>query len=121
MADSYKYKIGVANQIISTDAQKTKKLRDRIFGLLGKPRLQDNEALIMHPCFLVDTFFMKYPIDVAFVNRNQTIVALYKNLKPYRMTGLHLTATQAIEWPQGTIEKWNLTVGTPLKIEVSHV
>jgi len=32
-----------------------------------------------------------------------------------------LTAIEAIEWPQGTIEKWNLTVGTPLKIEVSHV
>ena len=121
MVDSYKYKIFAEDQLISNHALKTKKLRDRIFGLLGKSQLKDNEALIMSPCFLIDTFFMKYPIDVAFVNRHQKIVALYKNLKPYRMTCLHLTAIEAIEWPQGTIEKWNLTVGTPLKIEVSHV
>ncbi|MBI4041513.1 MAG: DUF192 domain-containing protein [Deltaproteobacteria bacterium] len=115
------YSIFYGDQCISSQATGTESLWERIFGLLGKPPLRSQEALILSPgCFMIDTFFMKYPIDVAFMDSKNIIVALYPALQPYRMTWPHFKARSAIEWPAGTIDFWKLKVATQLRIEEKH-
>ena len=54
----------------------------RMKGLLGKSGLKTGEALWIKPCMSVHTFFMKFPIDVIFLNKKNHVIATIKNLKP---------------------------------------
>jgi len=40
----------------------------RGFGLLGRSTLPEGAGLIIRPCNSVITFFMRFPIDVLFVD-----------------------------------------------------
>jgi uncharacterized protein len=57
----------------------------RARGLLGRPPLAANEALLLRPCRAVHTFFMRYPIDVVFLDRVGNVVAVREALRPWRV------------------------------------
>lgn len=56
----------------------------RLGGLLARPRLLPHEALHLAPCSSVHTCFMRYAIDVAFVDRDGTVRKLVARLAPWR-------------------------------------
>jgi len=57
----------------------------RARGLLGKRRLPRNEGLLLKPASSIHTFFMRFPIDVVFINRELRVVGVRKNVKPWRI------------------------------------
>lgn len=75
----------------------------RMKGLLGRNSFNQAEALIIKPCNSIHTFFMRFPIDVIFVNRQNSIVKTIINLRPWRLTGVYLSADFCIELPAGII------------------
>jgi uncharacterized membrane protein (UPF0127 family) len=54
-------------------------------GLLGRASLSRDSALILAPCSSVHTFFMKFAIDIAFVDRNGLIVRARQSVRPWRV------------------------------------
>ncbi len=75
----------------------------RIKGLLGRETLKEKEALIIRPGNSIHTFFMRFPIDVLFVGKNNRIIAAISSLKPFRLTNIYFGAKLVIELPAGTI------------------
>ena len=57
----------------------------RLRGLLMRPPLDDDSALLITPCNSVHTLFMMYPIDVIFIDESHNIVKIVENLKPWRI------------------------------------
>lgn len=108
------------NEILTRNASKAFSLFSRLKGLLGKNSLASDEALILSPCTCVHTFFMKFPIDVAFIDNKNIVLALYSHLKPNRMTSIHWKAKWAIEFVSGAIEKWNIKVGSRITVKETH-
>ncbi|MCK9507252.1 MAG: DUF192 domain-containing protein [Pigmentiphaga sp.] len=47
--------------------------RDRARGLIGYPRLRLGQGLLIHPCRAVHGWGMRYPLDVAFLDRQARI------------------------------------------------
>lgn len=92
------------NTVISEDAVLADVPFKRMKGLLGKKYLGKSEALILKPCNSVHTFFMRFPIDVLFLDKNNRVVKAINSLKPFRVTPIYFTATLAIELPIGTIQ-----------------
>jgi uncharacterized membrane protein (UPF0127 family) len=74
-------------------------------GLLGRDALPEGEALLIRPCRGVHTFFMRFPIDVLFLDRSQRVVAAVSHLEPGRMTRIFFKAGSALELPAGTIAR----------------
>ena len=72
-------------------------------GLLGRTGL-DDEALILAPCSAIHTFFMRFPIDVIFADRDGRITRCVPHVRPWRITGA-LRAFAAIELAAGTIAR----------------
>jgi uncharacterized membrane protein (UPF0127 family) len=70
----------VARHIESAFDRKT---RNR--GLLGRASLSPDRALILAPCNSIHTFFMKFAIDVAFVDRSGLIVRARQVVRPWRV------------------------------------
>jgi len=96
------------------------KVADNIFtrmkGLLGKKELPTGDALWIKPCFSVHTFFMKFPIDVIFLNKTNQVIAAVSNLTPNRITRLYPQSFSVLELPPGTIVASNTEVGDEIKI-----
>jgi len=89
----------------------------RMKGLLGKNALRVGESLWIKPCMSIHTFFMKFPIDVIFLNKKDHVVAAIKNLKPNRLTRLYPKAVSVLELPAGTIEKTSTIVGDMIEFK----
>ena len=89
----------------------------RLRGLMFTSHLSDGHALIITPCTGIHTFFMRYPIDVLFLDKNLTVIRSYPSMKPYRLSSPAKKARHAVELPAGTMKKLFIEEGDQLKIE----
>ncbi len=96
------------NSIISDNAKVADNFVSRSIGLISKKFFAEGESLIIKPCCSIHTFFMRFAIDVLFVNRKNEIIALYENVKPWRVLPIHPTSVYVIELRAGTISKKNI-------------
>jgi uncharacterized membrane protein (UPF0127 family) len=71
-------------------------------GLLGRNHLAPGEGLWIVPCESVHTFFMQFPIDLIYLDREKRIRKLRSAVPPWRMS-VCLTAHSILELPAGTI------------------
>jgi hypothetical protein len=58
--------------------------RSRKRGLLGRTSL-DDIALVIAPCNAVHTFFMRFPIDILFVDRQGRVLRVAREVRPWRI------------------------------------
>jgi uncharacterized membrane protein (UPF0127 family) len=86
-------------------------------GLLGRKSLLQGEALVIKPCSSIHTFFMRFPIDVIFVDRNNQIIKAISGLKPWRLTGIYFNAGYVVELPEGAIQSSLTSKGDTLILE----
>ena len=89
--------------------------RARRRGLLGRQRLDASAALMLVPCVAVHTAFMRFPIDVIFVNRDGRVVHLVSRLQPWRVA-LAAAAHAVIELAAGVIDKRDVRVGDRVRL-----
>ncbi len=73
-------------------------------GLLGRESLAAGSAMIIAPCTAVHTFFMRFPIDVAFVTKSGRVVKIRSTVRPWRMSGA-LGAFAVIELAAGSLAR----------------
>jgi len=57
----------------------------RVFGLHLLPRLASGEGLLLPGSTTIDTTFMRYPIDLVFVDRSRRVTRIVPGLRPWRM------------------------------------
>lgn len=103
------------NTILAEDAVMAKSFLARMRGLLGKKIFKQNQALIIKPCNSVHTFFMRFPIDILFVGKDNCVLAAIEDLKPYRFSKIYPNASFVIELPAGTIKA--TSTGIPDKVD----
>jgi uncharacterized membrane protein (UPF0127 family) len=82
----------------------------RALGLLGAEGLHDNEALWIRPCGSVHTIGMRFPIDVLFLDRQQRVLGIRRQLKPLRFAACR-GAYSTIELAAGTVDSLPIAVG----------
>lgn len=83
----------------------------RLRGLIARPRIESGEGLMIVPCRGVHMYMMTYPIDVALMDRDGAVVALYRELAPGARTRWHADAHHALELPAGTLAGTGTTPG----------
>jgi uncharacterized membrane protein (UPF0127 family) len=62
------------NTSIATQCTEARSFLARLRGLMGHPGLEAGQGLLIEPCSSVHSFFMRFPIDVIFVDRANTVV-----------------------------------------------
>jgi uncharacterized membrane protein (UPF0127 family) len=86
----------------------------RMRGLLGRRGLDSGEGLFLRPASSVHTFFMRFPIDVAFLGRDGAVLKIVAELGPWRTAGAR-GAKAAVELPAGEAARVGLKVGDRLE------
>ena len=85
----------------------------RLLGLLARPPLSADEALYLAPCASIHTAFMRYAIDVAFVDRSGRVLELVSHLKPFRAAWCW-RAHGAVEFAAGGAQRHGVRQGNVL-------
>lgn len=105
------------NVILADNVTLAQTVLARLKGLLFRKEFRNGEALIIKPCNSIHTFFMRFPIDVIFIDSNDKIVKIRKEIKPFRATPVYFKSKFVIEFPSGTVEVTNTTESDILLIE----
>ena len=69
-------------------------------GLLGRDGLEPGTGMLIDAAPSVHMFFMRFPIDVVFLDRDRTVVGVRHRLAPWRVAGAR-HAVAALELPAG--------------------
>jgi uncharacterized membrane protein (UPF0127 family) len=69
-------------------------------GLLGRTGLPDGGGLWIVPCESVHTFFMKFPIDLVYIDRNKKVKKVRSSVGPWRLSAC-FSAHSILELPAG--------------------
>ncbi len=73
------------------------------------------EALLFYHTPSIHTFFMKFAIDIVFLDKNMKVIKIYQNLKPCRFAGT-LSSMLTIELPANKVFETSLKLGDILEL-----
>ena len=102
------------NTVLATCMEVADSAAKRNKGLLGRESLAPGEGLWIRPCEAVHTFWMRFPIDLVYLDRKRRIRKLVSEVPPWRLSGC-LTAHSVLELPAGTIRDTRTQRGDTLK------
>lgn len=91
----------------------------RVRGLMGARPLEAGQGLWITPCNGIHTFWMGFPLDVVFLNRQMEVVAVQEAMPPWRVGRIVRGASSVLELPSGAIAATGTEPGD--RIELSSV
>jgi uncharacterized membrane protein (UPF0127 family) len=87
----------------------------RMRGLLGRRGLPRGHGLLIEPTWSIHTWFMRFPIDVVFLDRELTVLKIRTYMRPWR-TAARLRSRSVLELAAGECERLRLEVGDKLAL-----
>lgn len=85
----------------------------RLFGYMFRKTPHHN-AILLNPCNSIHTFFMKFNIDVLFLDEQMQVIKKIENLRPGQVVNVVRGAKIVIESKEGTFN--NIKEGNILSI-----
>jgi uncharacterized membrane protein (UPF0127 family) len=89
---------------------------ERRTGLLKHSKLEEGAGLWIVPCEAVHTFFMKFALDLIYLDRKRRVKAIVRAVKPWRFS-MCLPAHSVLELPVGTIDRSGTQKGDELELQ----
>lgn len=93
--------------------------RNRRKGLLGRDSLGVGEGLWIVPCEAVHTFWMRFPLDLIYLDRQHRVVKTRSDVPPWRLSAC-LRAHSVLELPAGTIRATQTMRGDHLALDLGR-
>ena len=103
--------------MLATRSGKADTFVRRGIGLMGKRSLPEGGGLVIQPCNGVVCFFMRFPIDVLFIDGNGSVCHLLPSLAPWKTSKIVRDSKLVIELPAGTIQQSGTQAGDVVRIE----
>jgi uncharacterized membrane protein (UPF0127 family) len=87
----------------------------RMRGLLGRRNLGSDEGVLLRPAGSIHTFFMRFPIDVVFLDRDGRVLRVAESVRPWR-TAAARGARAVLELQAGESGRRRVAVGDVLEV-----
>lgn len=104
------------NTVLADCAEVADTSAKRRTGLLKHDHLDPGQGLWIAPCESVHSFFMKFAIDLVYLDRKHKVRKVRHRMVPWRVSAC-LTAHSILELPAGTVEATGTQPGDQLEIE----
>lgn len=89
----------------------------RLRGMIGRQFSEDEfNAMALSPCNQIHTQFMKFPIDVVYMNKKNEVIAIEEDVQPGLFCKRVKRAHTVIELPSGAVRNYNITKGDDISI-----
>ena len=103
------------NTILADAAEVADTSKKRRIGLLKHDRLDPGEGLWIVPCESVHSFFMKFAIDLVYLDRHKKVRKVRHRMVPWRLSAC-LTAHSILELPAGVVAASGTRKGDQLEM-----
>ena len=77
--------MGETVEIGGVTAEVARSFRARLKGLIGRQSLPPGRGLLILKCNAIHTFFMRFPIDATFYDREDRVVKTVRDIRPWRL------------------------------------
>jgi len=104
------------NTTIASNVKIAQDTLSRMKGLLGTKEFPSGEALVITHCQSIHMFFMNFPIDVIFCDKQNKVVGLCNDIKPFALSPIFFKASYAIELPAGTVATTQTQAGDQVQL-----
>jgi uncharacterized protein len=104
------------NTLLADAAEVADTSEKRRAGLLKHDRLDPGQGLWIVPCESVHSFFMKFAIDLVYLDRNKKVRKVRHRMVPWRVSAC-LSAHSILELPAGAVATSGTKAGDQLEIE----
>jgi len=88
----------------------------RLLGLMFRGRPLTDEAYHLVPCNSVHTFFMRFPIDVLFLDADSRVLRIVGGVEPWRVLPPVKGAVSVLELPAGASEAHDIEICQTLEV-----
>lgn len=105
------------NTILAEKVVFARDFKSRLVGLIGRHSLNTMTAMVFPRCSAIHTFFMRFAIDVLFIDDKNKVVGKIENMLPYRISPLFFRAKTCIEIPAGTLKRTLTQISDIVSIE----
>ena len=89
----------------------------RFFGLMFQKSLPSDKGVLLLPCNSIHTCFMRFPIDVVFVDKGFRVIKTIRELLPWSIIFPIREAYATLELATGTINKFELDLGDQIQFD----
>ena len=103
-------------QVIARSVYKASNLWEKTKGLLGQEDMPASQAFWLTSCASVHTFFMKFSIDVIFVDKNLKITSIAHSVPPFRIVSGTWKTSSTFELKANQLNSFNLKKGDELYV-----
>ena len=91
-------------------------------GLLGRDHLEPDQGMLfvagrLSPFMWMHMFFMRFAIDIVFLDGADTVIRIDHQLKPWRISSLVFGARKALELAAGAAERSRTQEGDRVQFE----
>lgn len=76
-------------------------LWERGRGLLGRAQLEPRAGILLDPCNGIHMFFMRFAIDAVFLDRDNRVIRIVEDLRPWRIVPFVFRARRVLELGAG--------------------
>ncbi len=117
MASQKLYNKTLNNNVIINEVNIANNFISRTIGLMGRKSMKPSSSLWIKNCNRIHTCFMKFPIDVIFVDKKLIVKKIYKHAKPWHHMFLGTWGANSVfEMPNGTLENLTISIGDQLYV-----
>ncbi|MDQ0256990.1 uncharacterized membrane protein (UPF0127 family) [Evansella vedderi] len=102
-------------KVIASNVNEANTFFKRLKGLMFTKMLHRDAGLHIKPCQSVHTFFMNYCLDILYIDKSDTIVAIDEAMAPGKVGRHYRKAASVIELPAGKVKETETKVGQSLK------
>jgi uncharacterized membrane protein (UPF0127 family) len=102
--------------VLAAMSKKASNPVSRGIGLMGRRSLPDGGGLLIQPCNGVVSFFMRFPIDVVFLDRDAKVCHMMHRMVPWRASKIVRGSKLVVELPAGTLAQSGTEHGDTITI-----
>lgn len=87
----------------------------RFSGLMFRGTLDPGHGLLLTPCASIHTAFMRFSIDVVYLDHDLKILSIHAHLKPWRLSWGPVGTRHTLELSAGTAQTMGWHVGQTIQ------
>jgi uncharacterized protein len=90
------------NTVLTNQCDHARSFFARLKGLQLKKDLPAGSGMLITPCNSIHMFFMRFPIDAIFLDKDQNVLYIEEDIKPWRISKVIKNSRSVLELPAGT-------------------
>ena len=103
--------------VVAEDVRFADGIWSRFWGLMGRKSIPGDSGLLLRPSSSIHTAFMRFPLDIVFLDRQLRVVKIVAGMKPFRATIAFSGAHSALELNAGMAGRAEVQAGDQLALE----